>query len=378
MELKRLLSLSLQFLVVIILVTLVIGQVLGQPILLSYVTTGSMEPTLSPGDGFVALPPEITSSPGTGDVIVFDARDIQGGGLTTHRIVGETDQGFITQGDNNFVTDQDGGEPHVHETEVLAVAWQPTGDVLVIPFLGTGVEAIQSVLTVLQLWLSELFGTDALLGLQGIGYLLFAITIGLYLILGHFESDRQRDQQKHKRSRDAGLDPRLLAVALTLLVVAGATAAMVVPSGTHEYEIVSAEFDSGNPTTIQQGTTDELPYAITNTGFVPTIVMLEPSSDGVDTDPHMATLERGEEINGTVAITTPPETGLFRYFVTEYRYLQLLPPSVIATLHDVHPWIPLAFINALIGVPFYFFCRLLLGTGRMRTRTVNRSSSWLS
>jgi len=41
---------------VAVLVSLVIGQALGQPVLLAYVESGSMEPTIDEGDGFVAIP----------------------------------------------------------------------------------------------------------------------------------------------------------------------------------------------------------------------------------------------------------------------------------------------------------------------------------
>lgn len=374
MEQKRVLLRALQLTLGILLITLVIGQVLGQPILLSYVTSDSMEPTIDVGDGFVVLPPEIAGSPSTGDVIVFDAEEIEGGGLTTHRIADETDRGYVTQGDNNPFTDQDGGEPPVQEAEVLGVAWHPTGDVLVIPHLGTAIKGIKSVLTTLQFWLAGLFGTRALLGLQGLGYLLFALSVLLYFVLGYFEDDNQRDTRERKR--ETGTSTRVIALGLALLVVGGATAAMVVPGGTQEFGVVSAEFESDNPTTIEQGTTDTLPYSVHNTGFVPTVVILEPETDGVETDPHQMSLGHGESVNASVEITTPPETGHFQYYVTEHRYLQILPPSVITSLYDIHPWLPLAVINGLIGVPFYLFSMLILGGNRrIRTRTSNRRSS---
>ena len=365
MEVRGLAWGAVQAVAVVVIVALVAGQILGQPLLLSYVTTGSMEPTMEPGDGFVAVPPELAGSIGTGDVIVFDAQEIQGGGLTTHRIVDETDQGFVTQGDANPFTDQDSGEPPIQEAEIVAVAWQPTGEVATIPYLGTVVEGVQSGLETVQLWLAQLFGTRALLGLQGIGYLLFAVSVGLYVILGRFEDEREREQD---RSRDTGSNTRLLAVGLALLVMSGATAAMIVPGGTHEYGIVSAEFDSDRPTTIQQGTSDELPYAVGNDGFVPTVVFLEPGSEDITTEPGQMTVDSGETVNATVTITTPPETGFFQYFVTEYRYLQVLPPGVIASLYEIHPWIPLFVINAMVGIPFYLISMLVLGSGRIRSR----------
>jgi len=370
MGVRRVAWLAVQAAVVIAIIALIVGQLLGQPLLLSYVTTGSMEPTMNPGDGFVALPPELAGSLEPGDVIVYDADQIEGGGLTTHRIVDETDQGYITRGDANPFTDQDGGEPPVQGAEIVAVAWQPTGKVLTIPHLGTVVEGIQSGLESLQWALAQLFGTRALLGLQGIGYLVFVVTIGLYILLGRLKDEKQRERT---RNRDTGTNSHLIALILALVVMSGATAAMVIPGGTQEYGIVSSEFESDNPTTIPQGTSDTLPYTVGNTGAVPTVVVLA-SGDDITVEPERMTLSSGEIRNATVTITTPPETGYFRYFVTEHRYLALLPPSVILALYEVHPWLPLLVINAVVGVPFYLLTILFLGSGRIRNRGRSRRS----
>lgn len=369
MKPRRALWLAVQLLVVLVVLALVLGQVLGQPILFSYVTSDSMEPTLSAGDGFVAVPPAIAGPVEPGDVVVFEADQIEGGGLTTHRVVDETDRGYITRGDANPFTDQDSDEPPVQEAAIVAVAWQPTGEVLVIPGLGTAVEGIQSALESTQRTLAGLLGTRALLGVQGLGFLVFGITVVLYLLLGVFEDDKQRSRS---RGRDDGVDANLIAVALALVVVVAAMAAMLVPAGTQEYGIVSAEFDSDNPTTIRQGTSDTIPYATGNGGFIPTVVVLEPGGEDVGVEPSRMVVQSRETRNATVTITTPPETGYFRYYVTEHRYLQVLPSGLLFALHDVHPWLPLLAVNLVVGLPFYVGARLFLGTGRIRTRRRTR------
>lgn len=53
---KRVLSIALQVAVVLAVLALIAGQLLGQPVLFSFVETGSMQPTLDPGDGFIAIP----------------------------------------------------------------------------------------------------------------------------------------------------------------------------------------------------------------------------------------------------------------------------------------------------------------------------------
>lgn len=63
------------------------------------VTTGSMEPSIRPGD--VVIIREMDSYQ-MGDVVTF--RDPEGS-LVTHRIVGQNSEGFITKGDANNVED---------------------------------------------------------------------------------------------------------------------------------------------------------------------------------------------------------------------------------------------------------------------------------
>lgn len=370
---KRLLWRSLQVALVLALAALLLGQLLGQPILLSFVTTGSMEPTLSPGDGFVALPTEITGSPGQGDVVVFDAQEIEGGGLTTHRIVGETEHGFETRGDANPFTDQDGGEPPIQEAEVLAVAWQPGGEVLAIPYLGTVVMAIQSGLESLQWTLAQFFGIRSLLGLQGIAYLLLTASILLY-ILDVWLAGSERHRRTASRKKTRGISNRRIVLALTLIVLIGPTAAMVGPSGTHEFGIVSAEFESDSPTVIEQGASETYEHEVVNNGLIPTVVVFEPASDNIEAEPDTLSLERQSSERMNVTITAPPETGHYHSFLEERRYIGILPTTVLLSLDDIHPWLALGVINAMIGIPFYIFGILLLGRGQTRIGTRERPS----
>ncbi|MFC7042310.1 signal peptidase I [Halonotius sp. GCM10025705] len=89
---------------------LLVSQLLGQPAIV-FVETGSMVPTLQPNDGYLAVPAVIADDPEVGDVILFESQNLGGGELTTHRVVEITDEGYITQGDANPFTDQDGDEP---------------------------------------------------------------------------------------------------------------------------------------------------------------------------------------------------------------------------------------------------------------------------
>ncbi|MFW6435623.1 MAG: signal peptidase I [Halovenus sp.] len=345
---------------------LVVGQVLGQPILLSYVTSESMEPTIQTGDGFVAVPTAVAGPIEEGDVVVFDAEQIEGGGLTTHRVVEETDRGFITRGDNNPFTDQDNDEPPVRREQIVAVAWEVGGDPVTIPALGAAVEGIQGLLEALQFRLAQVFGSRALLGTQGIAYLIFGLTLVLYSLDVYFSADRRSDRA---RERDSGISAHLVIGVMTAALVLAATATMVAPAGPQSYQIVSSEFDSERSDVIQQGTSKTLEYTVGNGGQVPVYVFFEEGSENIDVEPEQFRLGGADQRNGTLTITAPPETGAYRFFVTEHRYLAVLPQSHVQALYSIHPWVPIVVIDALIGVPFYLVGITLVGTGRVRRRS---------
>lgn len=144
---------------------------------------------------------------------------------------------------------------------------------------------------------------------------------------------------------------------------------MVVPAGTQEFGVVSAEFESENPTVIEQGTSESRPYLIGNGGLVPVVSYVEPASEGVAFEPSKTVLSPRSTVNATLTLSAPPETGYYRRYVTEHRYLMVLPQSMIRGLYNVHPWLPILAIDVALGVPFYLFGMTLLGRGRVRLRS---------
>ncbi len=374
MSTKQYAKLGIEALIVVIVLALFLGQLLGQPILLSYVFTGSMAPTMDPGDGFVAVPSALVTEYSEGDVITFEAEEIQGGGLTTHRIVGETEQGYVTRGDANPFTDQDGGEPHVQEAQIVAKAGTVGNTVIVVPHLGTVVMGLQDAIETVQQQAAMLFGFQSLQGTQGLAYLLFGLSVLAYIFETMREGGKSRERGR-SRTRENGTDTTLILVVLAAVLMISATAAMVVPAGTEQFGVVSSQSASENPTVIQQGTTENLTYIVPNGGLVPTVVFLESETDGIEAAPDELYLEGQSSLNATVSITAPPETGYYRYFLTEHRYLAILPPSLIADLHGIHPWVPLGVINGLLGGGIYLIGRVVIGTDRVRIRSRDRPSS---
>jgi len=350
--------------VVLVVVALAAGQVLGYPVLLGYVETGSMEPTMEPGDGFVSVPAPLAGDVEEGDVVVFRAEELQGGGLTTHRVVGETDRGFVTRGDANPFTDQDGEEPPVKDAQIVAHALQVNGEVVVIPNLGTGVTALQDALGDTQRQLAAATGSRSLLGAQGLTYLLFALSALLYVVDLLIDDGRSRDRSR-SRERDSGVSPGLVVAALAAVLVVSATAAMVVPAGTEQFGVVSAEFDSENPTVIRQGESSTFDYRVANGGLVPVVSYLEPASEGVAVEPGRLRVASRGTATADLTLSAPEETGYYRRYVTEHRYLLVLPVSVVDALYDVHPWLPIVAVDSVLASVI-----ALLGLGLLRGRRV--------
>ncbi len=378
----KILEYVLATLLVVLIVSLAFSYLLGQPAILAFVETGSMEPTLNAGDGFVAIPAAIAGDVEQGDVVTFDAEQIEGGGLTTHEVVGERDTGYITQGEDNPVTDQDGGEPPVTDGQIKAVALQVNGEVVRIPHLGTAVMGIQDGIASVERTVAGLFGWRSI-GTEQWTYLLFGLGVVLFgaSFLGGEGRHGRSESRDRSRSRAGVVDSRLLLAGCIALLCIAATMAMVMPAGTQTYDIVSTEGDSADPTIIPVGETDDFEYVAHNPGFVPTVSHFEPRSGGIEIDPDRTELSANETANLTVTLHADSTTGLHIESMTEYRYLAVLPPSVIDALYRVHPWAPYPAIYLVIATPLVVLWTVFGGTsGKVRLRSRSRSDGvfgWL-
>lgn len=367
MTLRSYVEWALGLFLVIIVLALLLGQLLGQPILLGFVSTGSMEPTMNAGDGFVAVPSLLAGDTSEGDVVVFEAEELHGGGLTTHRVVGETDEGYITRGDANPFTDQDGDEPPVSDGQIVAHALQVGDTVVTIPHLGTVVMGFQSGADSAQQSVVSAMGGEgglerAQLGGAFVGLGLFFI--GLAVLTG---SRNARDLTRSS-SRPDVVKIWVVGGAVLVVLVVAATAAMVVPAGIQEYGVASSETPEDDPLVIEAGGSSTVEHTVRNDGFVPVVVFFDPGED-VTTDPDRTWVSRGATAETSVTLSVPEEEGRYTRHVTEHRYLVVLPPGLIGALHSIHPLVALLSINAVIAVGGLAAIVALFGTGDIRLRS---------
>jgi signal peptidase len=102
------------------------------------------------------------------------------------------------------------------------------------------------------------------------------------------------------------------------------------------------------------------------------VVFLETQSEGIDVSPSEFRVRGGHVANATVTLHAPPETGYIRQYLTEHRYLAVLPTSTIRALYGLHPWAPILAIDALLGGAFFGLAVGLVGIGRTRLRNRDR------
>ncbi|QGA81661.1 signal peptidase I [Halomicrobium sp. LC1Hm] len=371
MSVRATVGTALEVAAIVAVAALVLGAILGQPILFSYVETGSMEPTIDTGDGFVAVPSVLAGSVDEGDVVVYEARELQGGGLTTHRVVGETDEGYITKGDANPFTDQDGPEPPVTDDQIVAHALQIDGTVVVIPALGVGVGAVQEGVLALQSSFAQLVGFGDSLDRQGSGVVLFAVGFVLFALTLVVDDDRKRSTER-SRDRPGLLNARTATILLVLAVLVPANAAMLAGNGTQEL-VVDGDTVAQSPD-IVPGDDATWEIGVDNYGLVPIVLVFEGESAGTSVLDEQLTVGPGQAATLSVSATAPEPGEQTVLSVTEYRYLHVLPAPVVAALHERHPLLALAAVNAvLMGVTTLVVSRVV-GFRTVRVREGGNAS----
>lgn len=365
MSLRSLLDTTLEVGAVVVVASLLLGAVLGQPVLLSYVETGSMEPTIDTGDGFVAIPTALAGGVQEGDVVVYRAEELRGGGLTTHRVVGETEDGYITRGDANPFTDQDGPEPPVTRDRIVAEALQIGGTVVVIPKLGVAIGAIQTGIVSLQSGFADLVGFGDSLNEQGSGLLLFVVGFALFALTFVLERGGGRETER-SRQRGTLLNARTATILLLAAVLVPANAAMLAGGGTQELTIdgedvvQSPEIEPGEDATWEIG--------VDNFGFVPMVMIFEGESAGTTVLDEQRTVGPGQATTLSVSATAPRPGRRTTLAVTEYRYLAVLPPVVLRALHEINPLFALGAVNAVLAGGTAFVLGRVVGFGTIRVR----------
>ena len=102
-----------------------------------------MEPTIKTNDGFILIKAKEYA---INDIITFTPKVLKDK-YVTHRIIEVTDNGeFVTKGDYNQSTDQEGGEPLINKDQILGKVLTLNGKPIIIPYLGIASEKFNEII----------------------------------------------------------------------------------------------------------------------------------------------------------------------------------------------------------------------------------------
>jgi len=370
MNLRAAAGTSITVLLVVVAGVILLTQIFGFPSPISFVATDSMEPQLEPGDGFVGIPRPLAGEIEPNDVITYEAQTIGGGGLTTHRVVEETNEGYITKGDANPFLDTAAGEPPVKDSQIQLVVVQLDGEIVTIPYIGQLQSTAQSTIsaTISVLGLSAVSPSNPGVIIAVLGFVLVVVGGGYELLT----PDNERTLSRSTR-RSEVIDSRFLLIGLLLVLLLPLLSVSAIPSSTDEITIISSTApDPDDPSIIKAGSYNEGNVTIENGQPVPMVIIVEPASGGVEVSDQVLSAASGETVKTTFRVYAPDETGPFVRSRSTSYYIQSLPASVIAALHRVHPVIALVATTGVILAPIAIGFLLVVGNRQIILRDVSR------
>ncbi|KUJ93364.1 MAG: hypothetical protein XD40_1422 [Archaeoglobus fulgidus] len=300
------------------------GFLLNRPVLLSYVTSDSMTPTLNRGDLFL-INPLAEAKPD--DIIVFNLN----GHWTVHRVVAETDGGYITKGDHNIATDQQGSNSVVKRESVAGVVLVLLGNPIKIPEVGN--------------YIQRLSGTT-----MNILLAVFMIVGGAMLLTGKEERRKKERKVYRLRYKTAYVAVSTISIAMLLLSViatwgvVGFNYASTLAGGQKEgWYLPESEFDRQ--------------IEIKNNALFPLLYLFSSESERVELKDESKILSGGERAELSVHVRVPSETRIYYEEVKVHAYPLILPSDLIIRMYGLNPFLPLAAfaveLAAVLGVIYY-------------------------
>lgn len=354
---RRLINVATWFLVSLSVVIL-LGGLVGRPILLAAVPTGSMVPVLRPGDLIVVLP-YLGAKLQVGDIVVF--RTEKDTGWIVHRIVGgDSAQGFTTRGDAN-----PGPDPYpVFPRHVVGTVPVLGGKAMVIPRGG--------LLSLERGPLSNpAVATSALL-------------LGLYLVFSDAKEGLRSIRFRLRPLRRPGPSPRAVltaygAMAAVVFLLTLASLASLGSTTTGTYKVVETlNTRMKLPGMVVAGSTRVDSVSIKNPSPVPLVVALESNRSDVSWEPAWLVVgpRRTRDVTLSLQAAAPGEV---RVRLREAVYLPFLPLQVLRALGGLHWFLPLvavALVPALAVLLLALFdmrARIQLEAMRLRLQLLLRT-----
>lgn len=304
------------------------------PTLAVSVRSFSMEPAMTRGDMVTVLPVRDGEELSEGDIIMFRSEEAGIHDWTIHRIVGgDHEEGFITQGDNNETTDQEGsGYPPI-KPEWIGGEVPTVGDFpLKIPLVGY-----------VPLLLSENIDNPNMLPI-------FLGVLAFILLIDEFTKSKKRKKKEKLQTAQlyylAGISFALFMGAFMIM----GSLFITFPYGVGEEAGSLMGSDVG---ILEKGETREITLAnLDREGFIPIYYHVSTNDPQLELDSTSITLDQGEsyEVNAKVHAE---EKGDYVANATVGMFLPFLPFGIIRALASINFWLAIIVVSMVPSIPLF-------------------------
>ncbi|NJE09197.1 signal peptidase I [Thermococcus sp. M39] len=328
----RLLELLFTFVIGLVLITSIAGFILDRPILISYVYSDSMSPTLEKGDLFFINP---LSKGDVNDIIVFKMNNE----WTVHRIYVKDFDGYITKGDNNVATDQqEGKNPKITKDAVIGKVITIGGEPLKIPRAGDYISSLSKK------------GSNL--------YVAIAFLVIGAILLTTSSEERKRKKKRRKYIR---VKFKTLYAVTASLTVAVLILSMMLSWGTLTFSYSSTLASGQREGWYLPGSMFEEELTLKNRAIYPFLYFIEPQGDRIEILSEKSfKISGGNEKKIKVQVSVPEDTRVYGEKINVYAYLPILPERIITELYYKSPYLP--FI-AYIAEASFFLTLLYFAVG---------------
>ena len=324
----------LTFVAIVLAVTSITGALLERPVLMSYVTSGSMTPTIHENDLIFINP--IATDYRVGDIIVFESN----GKWICHRIFAITGKGFLTKGDNNIAIDQLEGQSPVKPDKIAGKVVTFGGKPLIVPKVGDKI---------------------GLLSTYALEYkylmLVLLITAGLFQIASG-GGVRRRKSKRYVKVRFSQIF--VIASFLVILLLTAVSALMI---GGQDIQYGTTMAGNVRPEWVLPGSTFERTVLLKNVGLYPFLYVVK-DDGGRASVREWFILNPGESREVKVVIKAPKETSIYSERIIITRYLPVAPPEFMAYLAFYNHFLPILVVDLEFAL-FLTLLYMLTGTNEV-------------
>lgn len=295
----------------------VFSLILSAPLLIAYIKSESMSPTLNKNDlVFINI---FDRNFEVGDIVVFNSN----GDWICHRIVKKTAEGYITKGDRNIATDQFSGKETVGDDKIIGKILSFNGDPVNIP-LGSGVEILE-----------DLFAKNKLL-------LFFILALGGLLMLG-------KGEKKRKGKGYIRIKTKTLFIISSLLLITVFSLANVIAFEKKEINYGTTSAGGLREDWVFPGESFSRQVEFENGGSYPYYYRISTNSLNLKFENSGFILYPGEKKILEVQVFAPEDTSIHTEKIFVAKYIPLLPTELIEAL-DLHPYLPILAMDLEISL----------------------------